>query len=686
MTPRSVTQRLRHAAGSLKLRITLAAMVTLALGIGLTTLVLMHRAEQSTLADVREREVGEAARAASRLSRRVVQLQQTLRASATRISPETLANPTELKRVIGDQPVLMTLFTGLFVARADGSVPVMVTEAGVAESPALRIDDRDYFRRAMREGRPVVSDVVPSRLDGAPLVVFAQPLVAGDTAYGLIAGTINLRRRDLLSELVDATDVDDVALRVVTDASGTIIGHPDPGMLLKSMADEPRLRQAGARWALRGSPVEPSGLVVAEATTSAAEGEPGHDLVSLAGVAGPDWLVWRAVDRERLLGPLHAARTDALGWAVAMIALGSLAVLWGVWALLRPLHRLQRRAEHLFESRDDGAPDWPRAGGEIGQLVGVLRRVGRERMQLEATNTELLRKLGSVMSNAPVGIAFTRARRFELVSAEFDRLLGRAEGELLGQEAALIYESAEDYAALGPKVAAAFQAGQAFIGDVRMRRADGSSFWAHLRGRPVDAGDSQAGTIWTVTDVTEAVDSRAQLEWSAHHDLLTGLANRKNFELRLGRCFDHMPDSLPAALVMIDLDRFKPVNDLAGHAAGDAMLQSVADAIRACIRHRDLAARLGGDEFALLLEACPRDAAMRIADDVLRAIHAASIDWDGQRLNVGASLGVATLTEEVPSVADWLRAADDACYAAKAAGRGQVVAAPLRSTLRVVAG
>lgn len=462
---------------------------------------------------------------------------------------------------------------------------------------------------------------------------------------------------------------------MISDASGRILAHPDPALVMSPLSVEPRLRGAAARWKAGGSAVEPAGLMLSQ----------DEELVSVGGVAGPDWLVWRAVDQSTLLAPLRAALRQALGWAAALILGCSALLLLGLWRLLRPLGRLTLRAEHLFDGAQDAAAGWPEADGEIGSLVRVLRQVGTDRVRLEVTNNELLQKLGSVMHNAPVGIAFTRAQRFELVSAECCRLLGYSEADLLGRSAAVIYESADDYEALGTKVGAAFAAGEAFVGDVPMRRADGSRFWAHLRGRPVDAADSAAGTIWTVTDVTHEVATRTQLEWSASHDLLTGLANRKVFEQRLAHSVEVLPASLPASLVMIDLDQFKPVNDRAGHAAGDAMLQAVAAALRARVRSRDLAVRLGGDEFALLLEHCPIDAALLIAEDVRAAICGIVLEWGELRLGVGASFGVAALTADTPSAAAWLRAADEACYSAKAAGRGRVEVAPLvRPALRVV--
>lgn len=666
----------RAALGSLKLRITLGVMVALMLGAGLSTLVLVTRAEQDMLAAVRDRELEEAVRTASMLSRRVVELQRALQTSGQQLDPAALDDPSTLQDFLQRQPVLRSMFSGIYIARPDGEVQVMFTAGSFSRRP-LSLADRGYFQRCVKEQRAVISEPLQSRLDGDVLVVFVQPLMQAGRVIGVLGGTLNLAKRDMLADLVSPSSDQDEALRVVTDGRGRILAHPNRALVLSPMSVEPRMVGAARRWHASGSPVEPSGLSLTQDA----------EIVSAGGVAGPDWVVWRVVDEARLLGPLRSARGEAMTSTAGLIAAITVFVLIGLWWLLRPLRQLEERAGRLLDDHEDPLAGWPRAGGEIGRLVAVLQRVGVERSALEHSKRELLTQLRSVMGNAPVGIAFTRDQRFELVSDELCRLLGRSEAELLGQPAVIIYDSPEDYAALGPKVGAAFAAGQAYVGDVPMRRADGRRFWAHLRGRPVDAANSLAGTIWTVTDVTNEVAARTRLEWSASHDLLTGLANRQVFEQRLALAFEKLPASLPTAVVMIDLDQFKPVNDRAGHAAGDAMLQAVADALRDRVRSHDLAVRLGGDEFALLLDHCPHEAAMHIADEVLATISQIVLPWGEHRLEVGASLGVASLTADMPSVAAWLRAADEACYAAKAAGRGQVRAAPLvRPPLRVVGG
>ncbi|MCY7315296.1 MAG: sensor domain-containing diguanylate cyclase [Rubrivivax sp.] len=470
----------------------------------------------------------------------------------------------------------------------------------------------------------------------------------------------------MLDDLVEGSDTRDEALVIVTDLRGVVLAHPDRSRVLKPISDEPRMAQGYLDWVAAGSAIEPAGQFLRQA----------GQVLSATGIAGPDWVLWRAVPRAELLAPLRAARHKALLTAAAIVAIGLLAVraLISVWR--RPLQQLQRRAESLFDDRGDAQDGWPQVGGEIGELSRVLRQVSAERSQFERLNARVLAQLGSVMAAAPVGILFTREQCMQLVSTEMGRLVQRAAPELMQQPLATLFASADDFAQMEVRVVDAFAHRLPYAGEWQLLRADGSTFWAQLRGQPVAATDPAAGTIWTVADVSDAVQARGELEWSATHDPLTGLGNRKLFEQRMEHVMAHRPASLPAAVVMLDLDRFKPINDTAGHATGDAMLQQVAAAISSQVRHADMVARIGGDEFALLLENCPPEAARRIMLNVHEAFAAIRLPWQERQLQVGASLGAALLQADTPNAATWLQQADAACYAAKAAGRGRVRMAP----------
>ncbi|WP_418317514.1 diguanylate cyclase domain-containing protein [Piscinibacter sakaiensis] len=662
------------ASASLKYRITAGALAALVLGIVLTTLVLVRQTERDTLAAARDRELHEASRDAAALSRRIIELQQALKIGAERFNAGRIGDQRAVDDFLHSLPILRTMFSSVFVVDASGRMRALIDANGL-QHPTLDLRDRPYFQQALNEMRPIISRAVPSRRHGEPIVIFAQPLVDRNGVQGVLAGSLNLGQRNLLVDLVDRGDETDGALSVITDAQGRILAHPDPALVLSPLSVEPRLATAAQRWQGGGNPVEPSGLTIVGAT----------GLVTAGGVPGPDWVIWRAVDDQQLFAALHAARRAALTWAAVLIVLCSALMLLGLRWLLRPLRQVQERARRMFEDKLDPHEGWPQVGGEIGSLAAVLRHIGVERARLEASNSHLLQQLSSVMSNAPVGLAFTRDRRFELVSTEFCRLLGRSEADLLGQPAVSIYDSQADYDALAPAVAAAFANGEAYVGDVRMRRADGSRFWSHLRGRPVDAANSRAGTIWTITDITDEVVARNELEWAANHDALTGLANRQALENRLQNAFDAQPQSLPASLLMIDLDHFKQINDSAGHAAGDTVLCAVASTLLARLRSRDLAARAGGDEFVVLLDHCAEDAALKLAAELCAAIASITLPFEQQALRFGASIGVAELSPGHADVDAWMMAADRACYDAKEAGRNRATAWSRRAALRIVA-
>lgn len=654
----------RRLWGSLKTRITIGGVVALILGIGLVTWLTVQRAETDTLRAERDRERSEAARTAGLLSRRIVTLQKALQVVSLQLDSTRMQDEAALDQFVASQAVAFELFDQLFVTTPDGEVRLVADRRGV-QHPRLSIADRDYFQRTVREGRAMISPPLPSRVSGKPAIAFTQPVRGPDGIVAVLGGALRLDSRDLLEGLVELQDGNADAMVVVTDAEGRVMAHPQPSLLTRPLAEDPRLGQAFEAWTAMGSPVEPAGLMLPQA----------GQLVSTAGVAGPDWMVWRARPEGALLAPLRDARRDALASAAVVIAVLSLGLLIFLWWLLQPLALLERRITHLFDGTLPPPNGWPAAIGEIGRLSHVLRRVGMERARLEVANNEVLRLLNSVMSAAPVGIAFLRDHRFELVSPEFCRLLGHGEATLLGQPVVSILASADDDELLAASEHEAFGEGMPYISEWRLKRQDGSMFWAGLRSRPVAADDLAQGTIWTLSDIDDQRLARKRLEWSAAHDPLTGLANRQNFDQRARQLIDALPRSLPAVLVFIDLDRFKSVNDTAGHLMGDLMLHAVAKAIGLQVRPGDLVARLGGDEFAVLLARCNLDAGMRIAQQICDAVGAIALPWDTLSLQVGASVGVAPLLPSMQSLEAWVEPADAACYAAKAAGRGTVRAA-----------
>jgi diguanylate cyclase (GGDEF)-like protein/PAS domain S-box-containing protein len=181
------------------------------------------------------------------------------------------------------------------------------------------------------------------------------------------------------------------------------------------------------------------------------------------------------------------------------------------------------------------------------------------------------------------------------------------------------------------------------------------------------------GAVVVFHDVTKERRLRRALSWQASHDALTGLINRREFDNRLhGALLSAQRGEGAYALLYIDLDQFKVVNDTCGHQAGDRLLRDVTGLLQTRVRATDIIARLGGDEFGVLLEGVSPEQATRIAEGVRQGIRDFRFVWGATTLSVGASIGIVQIRADTENVASVMSAADIACYAAKDAGRNRI--------------
>lgn len=209
--------------------------------------------------------------------------------------------------------------------------------------------------------------------------------------------------------------------------------------------------------------------------------------------------------------------------------------------------------------------------------------------------------------------------------------------------------------------------------DVELLHKDGTAIGVNYIAVPMhDASGNLSGGVLTLRDVSAERRMSQRLLWEASHDPLTGLVNRREFTNRLEAALATAKNSGEQHVVcFLDLDRFKVVNDTAGHAAGDELLKVLSGMLRECIRQADTLARLGGDEFALLLENCSLERGQLIANDLLEAMDAFRFDTHGKVFTLGVSIGIAPAVGDA-SCADVLSMADTACYIAKEQGRNRV--------------
>ena len=205
-------------------------------------------------------------------------------------------------------------------------------------------------------------------------------------------------------------------------------------------------------------------------------------------------------------------------------------------------------------------------------------------------------------------------------------------------------------------------------------RRDGNELYIESTASPIrDGKGAVTGGVLVFHDVSESRELNRRLSYHASHDILTGLVNRREFESRLERALKSAKARETAyALLYLDLDQFKIVNDSCGHSAGDTLLHQLGNLLKSKIRWRDTLARLGGDEFGVLLESCNLEEAMQTAEDLRKAIGDYKFLWDDRAFRLGVSIGVVPITADNEDVAALLSAADSACGAAKEAGRNRI--------------
>jgi diguanylate cyclase (GGDEF)-like protein/PAS domain S-box-containing protein len=191
---------------------------------------------------------------------------------------------------------------------------------------------------------------------------------------------------------------------------------------------------------------------------------------------------------------------------------------------------------------------------------------------------------------------------------------------------------------------------------------------------PIRARDGTIlGAVMVFRDVSHARQLAHQVSWQAAHDPLTGLINRRAFETAVAEALRNAKeDDHRHALLYMDLDRFKIVNDSCGHGAGDMLLQTLSRLLQDHMRESDVLARLGGDELGVLLSYCPLPGALRRADEIRQAVRDFRFLWGDRAFELGISIGLVEIDADSKSMSELMIAADQACYLAKEQGRNRV--------------
>jgi diguanylate cyclase (GGDEF)-like protein/PAS domain S-box-containing protein len=303
-------------------------------------------------------------------------------------------------------------------------------------------------------------------------------------------------------------------------------------------------------------------------------------------------------------------------------------------------------------------------------LAIIARQIAAVRAARELDDTN--RFATEIIENAGEGIVvYDRDLRYLLWNRFMEEMTGMPAGDVLGRTATDIFPHLVEQQ-VDELLRRAFDGENVSSPDVHYYvPATGRRGWVSSVYRPhYDEGGKIVGVIGLIRDVTQRKEAEQQIEYQAYHDALTGLANRRLFQEHLSLAVAlAQRRNAAVAVLFLDLDHFKTINDSLGHTVGDELLREVARRLKATVREGDTVARVGGDEFTIVLQELPRgDAAAVVAQKVLRTI-AEPMEISGHRLYITTSIGVTLFPDDGDDAEALLKNADTAMYRAKADGR-----------------
>lgn len=313
------------------------------------------------------------------------------------------------------------------------------------------------------------------------------------------------------------------------------------------------------------------------------------------------------------------------------------------------------------------------------RLLLLNRRLGVERQRVVRQSEERHRLLAAV-GEGVYGVdrwgicTFINPAALDMLGLTMDEVVG-------ADQHALFHHHREDgagYPVTECPIYLTLYDGQTRHTDEWFLRRDGSGFPVLLTVTPVDGTDGQDGAVVVFRDMAERRRLETELRSQATTDALTGLANRRHFlaEMERERTRLQRNPALPAAVLMVDLDNFKGVNDRHGHAVGDIVLRHFATTLALSLRGSDLTGRLGGEEFAVLLPGSSLEHGSQLAERLRRLVAAATVTTDDAAIRYTVSIGVTLMVAADPTVDAVLARADAALYRAKDGGRDQVASEP----------
>ena len=534
------------------------------------------------------------------------------------------------------------------------------------DNAGVRLGLRDsLLTRTLRSGASVVWHGVEDNIQmfsGSAKVVVATKLLMYANSSWLKAEPVGMLvvnfSTDYLRTHFDRVNLGEGGYLLVLDDQRRLIYAPNPARTGSAVPEEFSALLAGAS----GSSIQHI------------DGQ--NMLLSYQQIADKNWYIVSLVPEQTLLAPMAVIRKMGFGLLVASVLMTLLLTQVFAARVVKPIGAIADGFRQFQQGVLDGA--WrmglPRSLPQVQELVQwfntFLDSMARRR------EADIRLRIAAAAFESQEAMLVTDARRKILqVNSAFTRLTGYSAEEAVGQSPSLMKSGLHD-AVFFADLNASLQATGAWNGEIWNRRKDGTAYlvWQTITGVRDEHGEV-THYVGTMTDITQRKAAEEEIRSLAFFDALTGLPNRRLLADRLKLAvLNSGRRQQCGALMLLDLDKFKLINDTLGHAMGDLLLRQVAQRLVACVREGDTVARLGGDEFVVLLEGLSTqedEATVQARQIVQKMIQALNVphDLDGTPFQSSASFGATIFCSAACSVDELMRQADVAMYQAKDSGR-----------------
>jgi diguanylate cyclase (GGDEF)-like protein/PAS domain S-box-containing protein len=642
---------------SIKNRVAFAVALLFVVVIGASSTLQMHLLRDDFTRVLSDQQYSLVKRVAGEIDAKFETSVSALAGTAAFIAAGDLAKPAELREQFRQRPALMALFDDLIILSPAGVGIVDFPE--IAGRVGVDASDRAYFKELLRTHQTVISDPVIGKTRREPVVQIATPILTrDDKLLGVLIGVIRLYRPSFLGSLGDERIGESGYFVLLTRGKNPVyVVHPDRTRILKERSTAGASAVANAIAGFQG--------------TSEGVSSRGVDTIySSHLLRAVPWVLIAGAPKAEVFAPLDAAERRM--WIVAGISAASLIPLASllVWFLLGPLRHLRISMIGMREGKGDFVAVPVSRADEVGDLTVAFNLLMDQRLGAEKAQHESEARLRMLTDNMPALISYLGADlRVQFANSCYrdwfgldpEAMVGRRADEIFATPA---YQETMRYLELA-------LAGQSTTHEREIQTKAGKRTVRTVFFPRVDAGEV-VGICHMSSDITSDRMLQRELDRLARRDPLTGLHNRRSFmeqlPMAIARC---ARQGRWIAVLFVDLDRFKEVNDSRGHEAGDYVLNAVAERLTACVRGTDTVARLGGDEFTLILEGLNASSeAASVADKIIAAMEQPIAIGAGECI-VGVSIGIAARPGAEARSEELLKQADEAAYAAKNAGRGR---------------